>query len=446
MQDFWKYLLLLFLSALSGNALIAQVSPGLHLSRDVWNSRTTNPAIVQPYNLAVGLIGVGNDLHLDGITYGSVLQEQGDKLVIDAGVVLGALGDRAGLRERAEVPTLGVSAFVGDFNLSISHAVVFDARIDLPREFAELLWLGNAPFVGQTVNLASDFRLQNYHRVQLGAAYALTEGLTLGVNANLLSGISALETERFDLALTTDNDIYALTLDTDLAVNSFGALDYNGLDDIRLESPANRLTFDNFLASPSATVDLGLRYQTENWDWAVSLLNVTNATLDWNDDAVSYTGNRSFTYGGIDGNAAIVDGEAIDFNTALDTLTSLLDVTTDRNVSFRTALPQRAYLSGIYQFGNAWEFGAAFAWERFAADNTVAATALARYRFLDTWRVGASYGFHRDGFDQLGLQAYGQLGPVQLYALTEDLIGLLDLENARRVHFRLGINLLFGER
>ena len=438
--------LLLFLLLALALATQAQVSPGLQLAREVWNSRSTNPAIVQPYTLVVALPGVMNDLNVNGLTYGDVLQAEGSGAVIDADRLLDRLGARFDVRERVEVPTLGLSFFLGKMNVSVSHGTVFDAQLDVPRELPELLWRGNAPFIGQTLRVDPKVLLNAYHRVQLSTATQITDNLTIGASLNLLSGISALETERFDVDFTTDDDIYALTLDTDLRVHSAGSLDYNGLDDIRIESPTARLTFSEFLTNPSATIDLGARYQTEKLDLAASVLNLTAAALGYDEtQGVTYTGNRSFTYTGIDGNAAIVDGEAIDFNTALDTLTTLLDLER-RAGAFEAPLPQQLYLSGLYRLHNDWELGAAAAIDRYRSTTKASGSVLARYRVLEDLHVGASYGFHRDNFTQIGLQAYGKLGPVQLYALTENVGGLLNLENANRVHFRAGVNLLFGAR
>ena len=441
-----RHFLLFIFSGLISLSAVAQLSPGLHLSRDLWNSRMTNPAIVQPYDVIVALPGIQNDLGVDGMRYGDLFGQRGDRLVVDAGLLLGRLGERVDLRESAEVPTFGFSFFVGKTNLSISHAVRFDAAAEIPRTLPELLWRGNAPFIGQTVQIDPKLTLSSYHRVQLSAARELMDGLTAGISANLVSSINALQTERFDLALTTDDDIYALTLASDILLHSAGLLDYNGLDDVRLQSPLERLTAENLLRNPAVTLDVGLRYQRANWDFAFSALNVSGAVLNFNENqATTYVGRQSTTYSGIDGNALIVGGEAVDFNAALDTLTQIFAL--ERQVGlFTIPLPQQFYLSGLYQLGNDWEFGAALAIDSYRFGNTTTATVLARYRILEQLRAGLSYGTHRGRFDQVGVQVYGQLGPVQLFALTEDLLGLLNLDEARRVQFRVGANLLFGER
>ena len=439
--------ILFFLSCIVGTLpALAQLSPGLHLARDVWNSRSTNPAIVQPYGVVVGLPGLHNDLNVAGIRYGEVIQERDDRLVIDAGRLLANLADRAQLRERASVPTLGLSFWAGETNISLSHTVFFEAALDIPRTFPELLWLGNAPFIGQTLTLDPSISLSTYQNLQLGVARELLDGLSVGISVNLVSGISALETERFRLDLTTDDDIYGLDLTGDLLFHSAGVLDYNGLDDIRFESPANRLSFDNFVDNPGVTVDVGMRYQRERWDLALSVLNVTDALLSFNENqATTYSGIRAFNYTGLDGNALLLGGESVDFNAALDTLTELLHLEQQAGI-FTVALPRQFYLSALYTLNDDWTFGAALAGEEYAGESTVAAHLLARYRLLKGLTAGLTYGTHRGGFDQLGAQVYGQLGPVQLFALSEDVLGLLNLDKARRVHFRVGLNLLLGER
>ena len=434
-------LLFLFLHPMAG---LAQLAPNLQLSREVWNSRSTNPAFLQPYQVIVGLPGVANDLHLDGIRYGDIFQKDGDQLILDVDRVLENIGDRIDVRERVELNTVGVGFRLGEFQLSLGHAVLLDAQLDLPRELPELIWRGNAPFIGQTVQLDMDVQLQSYHRFQLGLAREVTEGLTLGANINWLSGINSLATERFDVDFTTDDDIYGLTLDTDIRVQSAGALEYNGLDDIRIQSPTEALTAENlFSNNTAATFDLGARYQRGKWDLAASVLNLTNAELEWNTDATTFTAPNTITYNGIDGNSAIVNGEAIQFNSAIDTLTELLGIESQTNSAFRTALPRQAYLSGIYQLNNDLELGATWAWEKYKDVTSQSAVLLGRYRVLENWKVGATYGYHDDRYDQLGLQTYATLGPVQLYAMTNDVLGLLSPDEAHRIHFQLGMNLLF---
>ena len=58
----------------------------------------------------------------------------------------------------------------------------------------------------------------------------------------------------------------------------------------------------------------------------------------------------------------------------------------------------------------------------------------------------ANYSIYNDSFSNFGIGLRVRGGPVQLYIISDNMIGSFDLFSVRSAHFRFGINILIDEK
>ena len=109
----------------------------------------------------------------------------------------------------------------------------------------------------------------------------------------------------------------------------------------------------------------------------------------------------------------------------------------------RQSLPTKIYLSSTYELTEKLRLGALLYTEMDARDTRFGFVANANYKMSDLLTVGGTLGLRNGSFDNLGLSAVAKLGPVQVYAVTDNVIGAFKPLEAKNSNARLGINLIF---
>ncbi|MFK7932163.1 MAG: DUF5723 family protein [Saprospiraceae bacterium] len=434
-----KNLLLLLL--LWSFTLSAQQEIGLHFNRDLWQSNRTNPAFTTNQQLTVTLPSLYFNTETENFAFSDLLSEnESGETILNINQIIGQLADRNELSENLQIQTLGIAYQLGKLTLSVDHSIRQNATFDYPKTLPQLIWQGNAQFIGETVDLTHQLNLTAYHEFALGGAFQVTEQLSVGARAKLLSGIGNISTERGDLTLTTSDDVYQLTLAGDYLINSAGYFDFGGFSDFNLDFDLSGLGSGEFLSSNTGLAfDFGAELQLEKLTIAVSIVDL--GSINWSDNVNNYGFNQTVEYTGLDVAQAYVEGD-ISLTSALDTLDQIFNPT-ETQVTYSTTLPSRFYLSGTYEINEKLTAGALFNGLMYNEQLTPTVAASLRYRLNDNLSVGGTYAVIDETYANVGLNVNAQLGFVQFYALTDNVVGLLnsDYNNANA---RIGLNLQFG--
>lgn len=415
----------------------------LHFQRHLFQSSHTNPAFRPAERLVVGLGGIAGGLHFRGPSFADIIQEEDDRKILDVDFVISQMERRNLLREDLSVETIGAALRTDDWTFSLGHRIRSEGFFEYPKTLAQVVFRGNAQFIGETVDLSTNFQISSYHEFYVGAAYEFG-GLTIGARAKYLNGIAYLKTVRNDLLLTTSDDAYQLTLDTDYLIQSAGLLDYRSIDDFDFNFGFQLDDFSTFFSNNGGyAFDLGAQYELNNLTLALSVTDL-GGRIEWSEQVENLISRRRIQYDGLDISEALTGGEA-DFAGALDTLETLLDFEVDEEI-FSSRLNSRSYFSILHEISEAWSVGGLLSLqERQLTDNEFGFTLAARYRPLEQLHLGLTYASRRNDFDNLGLQTTLTLGPAQLYAMTDDLLGIVDYRNRKGANFRVGLNLVFGK-
>ncbi|MGI9159150.1 MAG: DUF5723 family protein, partial [Saprospiraceae bacterium] len=196
----------------------------LYQSADLWSANAVNPAFFpKDKKIVLGLPGFGVDAaHSGDVGYNDLFRREGDRRLIDLGRLVDRLEpeNRVHYEHRFETVSLGIRLPAGLF-LQAGHSVRLQTAARYPKTLAQLLWNGNGPYVGETLDIAPDVEVFDFNELSLGLGWG-TERVRLGGRLKYLSGISALRTDenRQRATVYTDNDIYQLALETDYAFHS----------------------------------------------------------------------------------------------------------------------------------------------------------------------------------------------------------------------------------
>jgi hypothetical protein len=437
-----KFLLSSLMLLASIGLLTAQNDLSSMLLTDSWQQLQTNPA-QQGKGIIINLPGIYNNFWLTNITFNDLIVERDGEQVLDIDNAIAQMDTRNLLRENFDVETLGFGIRLGKLGLHLGHRMRFDALIDYPKTLAQLIWQGNAQFIGQTVDFGPSFDLLAYHEIGLGVNYAINDKIQLGARLKLLSGAVSLNTPRSDLQLTTSDDVYQLLLNADLLVNNAGSINYDGLRDISTD-----FNFGNFDATElfgtntGMALDIGIHLDLGKLQLSASAIDL-GAEIEWTEGVQNYSLRGEYEFEGLDVAQSIFDDEE-SFGSAVDSLFETYEPIETRN-SFRTTIGSKLYLNAQYEVNEDLSVGLIAFQENYRDLETLAVALSGSYQLGPVLRLGGFYGLRNERADNLGLNAQLSLGPVRLLLATDNIITAFRPKDAQLANFRLGLNLRLGK-
>jgi len=434
--------IVLAFAATSITCLYGQSDLSSLLLSNSWQEMNTNPAL-QPEGIVINLPGLYNNLWLTNITFNDLVVDENGTKVLDIGNAIGQMEAQNLLREDFDIETIGLGFHVGRLGLSIGHRLRFNALIDYPKTLAQLIWEGNAQFIGQTIGFGPSFDLTAYYEFAVGASYKIGDKVQIGGKVKLLSGAANLNTERNDLQLTTSDDVYQLTMDADLQVNTAGSLRYDGLRDVGVDfNFGNFSTSSLFGGNAGLAFDFGVAVELGKLHLAVSALDL-GADITWEKDVTNYTLDGIYEFEGLDvAQQLLDDGES--FGSVIDSLYNTYEPVETTN-SYTTTVGAKYYFSGQYELSEDILVGLIAFTDNYRDVNTTAIAVSGSIDFSPLLRIGGFYGLRNERLDNLGVNGTLSLGPVRLMLATDNIISAFRPKDAHLANFRVGLNLVFGQ-
>lgn len=433
-----RLLFILFLTS-SVCSLFAQQELSLHFLRNTWQASKTNPAFMTEHKFHVGLPSLYFNVSHTGPSYNDVVvKSTNGENVLDISRVLNSLSDENQLFTNVELETVSVAFGIKNIRFSINHAVKLNSYLNYTKDMVELAWNGNSQFIDQTITIGPDFQTFAYNEFGLGAAMKFLN-VSAGARLKVLTGIGDASTSRDDATLYTDPDIYQLTFNTDYRINSSSFLAYNQNGDFELdfgEMSAKQLFTQNL----GIALDLGASIKlSEKLEISASIIDL--GSIKWKKNTTNYISEGAYTYEGLD-ISDIVNDESISFEETIDTLAEIFDFD-EVSESYTTMLPTKFYLSGNYQINDIFEVGGLFYSEIYRGKLFPAFAASASMSLGKIASVGAIYAVRNSTYNNIGLNATVKLGPVQIFAVTDNIMAAFQPYDSRNANARLGINLAF---
>jgi hypothetical protein len=443
----FRYMLLLK-AAFSAVNSAAQQELMLYLSPETWHANAANPAFFpKDKTVFVGGPTIGIDAaHSGNIAYNDLLRRESGRTILDLSGAIHKLEPENTLRldQRNERALLGLR--LGGWYLMAGWSQRTAATATYPRALAELLWYGNGPYVGQTLDIGPALSVVRWNELSAGLAHDFGDHLRIGARVKYLSGASMLVTDEAyrKIQAFTEPDIYQLSLQTDYAFHSsslISAVDTSGFGyDLSFNELKNR-----FGQNSGIGFDVGVQLRlSKRFILSVSALDL-GSRITWKQNTAYFRSQGTFNYDGVFiPGTDILNGtvDSLDFGAALDSLNDVLNFQrTDAELT--TSLPARYYAAAQWQILERWVLGAVLHHQRDDRRQTTAVGFSGHWSPLPWLTVGAMYSINNRSATNLGLSAAVRLGPLQAFALSDNALNAVTPYRSAAVNFRVGGALVF---
>ncbi len=325
------------------------------------------------------------------------------------------------------------------FSFNVTERVAFN--FDYSKDFMRLLAEGTAPFIGQTMSMSgTGFRFSSFCEYGLGYTRQFNDRLSVGTKFKLLQGLSHINSEDLDIKLATDATDYSLTATSTIGFRTAGLGFLT--DSNKKFDPLSYLTnWEN----KGFAIDLGGNYKlTDKISVSASLTDI--GLINWKTDARRYYNNKAeFTWSGLDIMKYLTDTAASrNYASHLaDSLQNVFGLKKDE-LAFSTKLVGNMYLGGQYKFNKWFNAGAVFHGQLFANHIYPSFTALGGVNLGKMMQISASYSILNSSYTNLGAAFALNLGPVQIYAAGDNVFGFTQMDYAKTLNARIGINIMTG--
>lgn len=317
---------------------------------------------------------------------------------------------------------------------------------------------GNAPYIGKHFDLGGiGLNASMYDEFALGLSKKVNSKWTVGARAKFLLGIANVNVKKSKISVDTKSDGSSLLLhsEQDIRMSAPLTLDYT-LDNGYVEWDDIDADFDDFEASmvlntknPGFALDLGAEYQfNEKVKFYASLLDL--GFIHWGGKGYRFKQNTSFDWKGADasdsGNSKDENYIPIEdaFDDMIDSLKNSFRLQ-EGSGSYSTLLHSKMYLGATYEVDKMLTFGGVLQMSMMDKTFYPSFTASADARFCRNVSAALSYTVMPGNYVNLGVGVTAKLGPVQLYASTDNVMGA-NYTATQSVGGRFGINLLFGHK
>ena len=407
------------------------------------HARTVNPAIVPQYNFYVGIpflssVKTGFE---NTFKYEDIFQQRGDSLYLDREYLLDNLDDQTvgNINLMEELFTIGIKAKRNYFHFRIAD--IFNANVSVGKEFIRFMLYGNGSeyYLGKTATFDDNaLNLTYYREYSLGYSRQVTDKLNLGVNLKYLQGIANVYTDNLKVSLATDPDDFTLYAQTDIKINT----------SIPWSEGSNFDAADAFTntGNPGFAVDLGGFYTlNEKWSFSASVLDL--GKIDWKENLKNYKTEdpaKVVVFSGFDLGDFIDNGglEQDNIDKVLDSIADELGIVEVKE-AYKAPIPTTMMLNANYNLGPKNQFSGLVS-AQFLEDQVWPSFSVAYTRkFSNDINLMFSYTAFPDSYLNLGAGFAANLGPLQFYLISENVVAPFLLTQTNFFQVRFGFNLVF---
>ncbi len=420
--------------------LPAQFNTTLYQFKELPQAHFVNPALMPAAKIFVGLpllSGVEAGFVANGLTYNSLRLGDGYGLRLDR-IPYGELMEKSGASNagilQASVQLLSFGYRTADgrqyFSFDISdHAssngYYPQATVEMLRDI-QVQAFQPALYDQSTL----DFFSQYYRTISFGYARQLSPRFTVGARVKYVAGLANIWTENLRLSFRNsgDGDFF----ETGGQLTLFGA----GVD--FLSGDVDFDPFGKLLGSGNHgfAFDVGFSWQpSEQLSITASATNL--GLIRWKKD---------ITYRVLDENNLRLS--TTDLNQVQEAIEGEIEAFLEEGpptmITYQSPLVHQYFLGADYTINELFTVGAVAAPRNIDGIIDWGGSVSLRVRPLSWLDIGVNYAAYGRRYANLGLGLRLDAGPLQVYALTDNVPGLFGIKDAHSAQARFGINLLFG--
>lgn len=433
---------LLFLSL--SLAAFAQQDLTMYNLNEIPQATYSNPSNQFNGKWFLGLPGLSSNylsLSNSGFAYSDIIKKRNNDLLLDFDALLGEIKDNNYLSFNTRIDLFSFGLSLNDrTQLSFSVSEVASLKLAYPKDFIRFIYEGNASFEDNSVDLDGiGVNLAHYREYAFGLSHQLTQKLRLGARAKYLYGMENVYSRRTNISIFTDPNTFAITADADIDIRTAG---FDNVD-FEEEGVSNYLTGRG---NRGMGIDLGANYDL-NGKISLNASILDLGFIRWNDFTSKLTTKGNFTYSGIEVSAFGDDdttNRETSFDRVADSLEEAFEVETTNGEAYSAPLTSRFMIGANYRL-NERSFGGVILQSEIFNRSIKPSFTLHYNRKMTKWiTLAASYSYINRSFNNLGIGLNFNPGPVQLYVVSDNLLGAFRPQHTRHLQIRFGINFIFG--
>lgn len=438
-----KYLPLLFFTLIY-SSLPAQQSNTLFNLHSIAQSNQLNPAVQPACKIYVGIPFL-NTIHLGYSNSSFSYNDLANDVNFKFDEVYKSLKRMNTISVELETYILSAGYKLNNNYFSFSIVDRANSYNSYSRKLAGVMLYGNEPFIGSNLRINnSRANLMYYREYAAGWAFDWDRFSSFGIRAKLLFGKENLNTGSSRIQLGTDTETFDLSVKGNVRFNSSlpilltqnnsGAITQIDIVDFRyltlLLNPRNAGIAADFGVINTFSKDLTL---------SASLLDL--GMIVWTDNAINVKAQVDFLYKGVQ--------EGTDFSVASyfrdlsDSLVNdiIYDVTRKTYIS---PLPAQLFLAALYKWKEDIDLGLVVRNQLVNRRIRSSITASLNYSFMQSIQTSVSWSYLNNSVLNIGggLAYTGQ--GFQLYAVSDNIAGLIRPLDTRSISLRFGMNLMLG--
>lgn len=428
--------------------IIAQFDMTLYNMSPVIQSNLSNPAFIPEFQYHFGvpaLSSVYGQLGTSGVKFNQMFTRRADdSLVFDLNNISSKVKDINNITARASVQWLSGGMRWQDYYFTLSVSDIADFNMFYSDDLVNLAIKGNAPYIGQNIDISPTYlKATHYREYAFGAAWNFDSQWNFGARAKLLFGKSNIHTDVLDAQLYTAENTYYLTTQTNMSVNT--SLPNSWTDGTGFKMNSDYLFYgSNF----GLGIDLGATYKLDDkFSFSASILDLGYMQFDRYFE--NYTADNSkWTFEGIDAfefENMTTDQVNDRISYIGDSLLNKFDIKTDWH-SYKIMMTAKVYLAGSYKLSDDENIGAVLRSEIINKVWRPAFTASYYRQILDELGVIGSYTIANRSYANIGLGAYYNIAPVQIYLVTDNIVGVFVPDAVKYANIHFGVNIFLNAK
>lgn len=418
-----------------------------------------NPAYQPEYKVWVGLPALsGISVNYMNSAFGIddlLVKEGKDSLYVDMDRMYKSLRKRNIIHFGNEISLLTVGVKINSWYATLDVTEKNDFVFRANKDLFSFLKRGNAPYLGKTMDIGDlGLQLNAYEEFAFGLSKKINSKWTVGGRAKFLLGIANARMVNSKISIESTEDASSMKLHSkqDIRISAPVTFEYEK-DGEYINWDSFDADVDDFSASmilntknPGFALDLGAEYQfNDKLKFYASIVDL--GFIRWGADNYRFTQNATFDWQGGDlSNSIKKDDKSIDdvFDELIDSLKDNFRLR-EKQGAYTSMLRTQVYLGATYQVSKM--VNVAGVAELTLLDKTFypSLTASADVRLLRNVSAAVSYSVMPGNYVNVGAALTAKLGPVQLYASTDNVLGA-DYTSTQSLNGRFGINLLFGHK
>lgn len=435
----------------SFNKLDAQTNT-LYYMNGVHQSLYLNPAYQSDCNFTLGLpaiSGINVVFNNNVVSYNNLFHKSNispDTVILDFSNIKKYLNKNNYANFTTAIPILNLGFWIKNSYFTFSITNKTDIAISFPYELAALAIEGNGNYIGADNpmiinNFGTNF--MNYQEFAFGLSKQVTHRLFLGARLKILLGTANIDSRKSEIKITTDQDTYALGIDTDIDLNLTGPFtalrDSTGaIDDIQIDT--NLLPYAVTAGNLGVALDMGASYKFNDYfDFFASVTDL--GFINWGKNVTNLTQKETYQFSGLSLDSIGTNYSEID--AVFDSLDRFSKFK-ESNLDYTRMLNAKIYLGATYSPADFMNFGFLSKTSFIGKTITQAFTLSANFHPIKWFSSSLSYTAANGKYNNFGLGMAVNAGAFQLYVLTDNLNSALWPKDAKSVAVQVGLNLTFG--